>query len=114
MDWSTIEASLVSSRARKLLFLCSLLTVALFPVFWGWMHPSTVFLSMRIFWTVFAMLATAGLLLLWLAMWTYWFRLDHSKRFPKAVWFLLLLVGFWYGSLAYYFFAYLPQTSRKT
>jgi hypothetical protein len=107
-DWLT------SSRAAKLFFAATLLALALFPVFQGWIDFARMSLWMRISLTMFYMLATCALLFLWLGMWTYWVRLDESKTYSKRLWFLILLFGFWYGSCVYCYFVYLPQVIRRS
>lgn len=53
-----------------------------------------------------------GLIFIWLGMWRYWVRLDDSNVWIKRGSFLLLLIGFWWGSVVYYFSVYLPQMAR--
>jgi hypothetical protein len=40
-------------------------------------------------------------------MWSYWLRVDRSTRKLKRLWFFVLLVGFWYGSILYFLLKYL-------
>jgi len=47
--------------------------------------------------------------LLYVAMWFYWARIDESSGWKKRIWFLVLLLGLWYGSCLYYFAVYRPQ-----
>jgi hypothetical protein len=54
-----------------------------------------------------------GVLLLFISMWRYWIRMDDSRTWVKRGWFLVLLFGFWWGSVLYYFLAYLPQVLRR-
>jgi len=44
---------------------------------------------------------------LWVGMWSYWLRVDRSTRKLKRLWFFVLLVGFWYGSILYFLLKYL-------
>ncbi len=64
-------------------------------------------------WDVLGALEAIGILFLWLGMWRYWTRVDDSNRSAKRLWFIVLLIGFWWGSALYYFLAYLPQTIRR-
>lgn len=107
-DWLT------TSGAAKLFFASTFLVLALFPVFRGWIDPTKMSLLMRISWTTFGALGTCALLFLWFGMWTYWVRLDDSKTYSKRLWFLVLLLGFWYGSCVYCYFVYLPQVIRRS
>jgi hypothetical protein len=54
-----------------------------------------------------------GLIFIWLGMWRYWARLDDSIAWVKRSSFLILLGGFWWGSVIYYFAVYLPQVARR-
>jgi hypothetical protein len=107
-DWLT------SSLVAKLFFASTILVLALFPVSQGWIDLARMSLWMRIVLTIFYMLATCALLFLWFGMWTYWVQLDDSKKYSKRLWFLVLLLGFWYGSCVYCYFVYLPQVIRRS
>jgi hypothetical protein len=50
---------------------------------------------------------------LWLGMWRHWMRLDTSKALTKRMWFVILLIGFEYGSVLYYFCVYRPQVIAR-
>ena len=52
-----------------------------------------------------------GGLLLYVTMWFYWARIDSSSVWKKRIWFLVLLLGLWYGSCLYYFTVYRPQVA---
>jgi hypothetical protein len=52
------------------------------------------------------------ILFLWLGMWLYWARVDASRVAVKRFWFVILLLGFWYGSAAYCLAVYLPQSRQ--
>lgn len=67
----------------------------------------------RLPWGILGVLGPIGLLFLWFGMWRYWVRVDDSNLWAKRAWFVVLLVGFWYGSVLYYLFAYLPQVIRR-
>jgi hypothetical protein len=82
-------------------------------VFQGWIDLTKSSLSVRTSVTIFYMLATCALLFLWFGMWAYWVRLDDSKTYSKRLWFLVLLLGFWYGSCLYCYFVYFPQVIRR-
>jgi hypothetical protein len=41
----------------------------------------------------------AGAMLLWIVMWIYWARIERSSA--RVGWFLVLLVGTYYGALIY-------------
>lgn len=44
---------------------------------------------------------------------TIWMRLDKSKALRKRIWFVILLIGFEYGSVLYYFCVYRPQVNSR-
>ena|SRR5712692_4691019 len=103
---------LVSRQAAALFFLCTICVVRITPVFWGFDTPRNWF------WTktspdILGALAAIGSLLLWLGMWRHWVRIDNSRRWMKRIWFVVLLIGFSWGSCLYYFFGYLPQFLRR-
>jgi hypothetical protein len=54
------------------------------------------------------------IILLYLGMWRYWFRIDKSKPNTKRIWFLVLLVGLFFASIVYCFSVYLPQVRRAS
>ena len=64
-------------------------------------------------WDILGIVEALGILFLWLGMWRYWSRVDDSKHSAKRLWFLVLLIGFWWGSVLYYFLSYLPQMVRR-
>jgi hypothetical protein len=66
-------------------------------------HPS---LPTRVFFGFVGALGAPAALFLWLAMWYYWVRHDHSSRLRKSMWFIVLLLGAWFGSSLYYFFVF--------
>ena len=102
------------SRSTPILFLLSAIcVVALTPVFRGSVDPSKMSFWQRLPWGILGILGPIGLFFLWFGMWLYWVRLDDSNAWAKRVWFLVLLVGLWWGSCLYYFFVYLPQVIRK-
>lgn len=104
---------LLTTQAAKLLFVSTILVVALIPVFYGFIDPTRMSLWMRILSTVFVMLATLALFLLWASMGRYWLHSDDSKAPARRLWFFILLFGFWYGCCVYYYFVYLPQIIRR-
>jgi hypothetical protein len=58
-------------------------------------------------------LAAIGSVFIWLGMWRYWVRIDNSRPWIKRIWFVVLLIGFSWGSCLYYFFGYLPEFLRR-
>ncbi len=105
-DW------LISRLSVRLFFLSSLLVIAMTPVFIGVDTAKMTFLQ-RLPWGILGVVGPIGLFFLWLGMWRYWVRLDSSRVWVKRIWFPVLLFGFWWGSVLYFFSIYLPQTLRR-
>lgn len=45
-------------------------------------------------------------------MWFFWVKCDVSPRWQRVVWFFILLFGFFYGAVLYYFIVYLPEVRK--
>jgi uncharacterized BrkB/YihY/UPF0761 family membrane protein len=106
-DW------LVSRLSMKLFFLSALLVIAMTPVFMGVVDTNKMTFLQRLPWGILGVVGPLGLFFLWLGMWRYWVRLDDSKRWMKRVSFAVLLIGFWWGSVLYFFLVYLPRMTRR-
>jgi signal transduction histidine kinase len=96
----------------KLFFLSALLVIAMTFIFSG-VDTNKMTFWQRLPWGILGILIPFGMLFLWLGMWRYWVRIDRSSRWLKRIWFVVLLIGFWWGSVLYYFLAYLPQMIRR-
>lgn len=83
------------------------------PVFLGRVDPKSLSFWLRLPLSILGVLGPIALFFLWFGMWRYWVRIDSSKVYAKRLWFVVLLVGFWYGSCLYYFFVYRPQAIQK-
>jgi hypothetical protein len=103
-DW------LSSSVAAKSFFFCALCVVAGTAEYN--LDTSKALGWQSFLWDAVGAIEALGILFLWMGMWRYWSRVDSSTRAKKRLWFTILLIGFWWGSVLYYFFAYLPQTVR--
>ena len=53
-----------------------------------------------------------GAFSLLVGMWFFWVKCDASPRWQRAVWFVILLFGFFYGAVLYYFVVYLPEVKK--
>jgi hypothetical protein len=114
MIWTWFKDEwLITRQAAKLFFLSTLLVLALTPVFLGKIDTNTMSFWARLPWGILGILGPIALFFLWFGMWRYWVRIDRSGRWAKRMWFVVLLLGFWWGSCLYCFFAYLPQVSRR-
>jgi hypothetical protein len=104
----------LTSRGYATLFAISLiLTVCVEFVLWSRPDPTKMSFWMRLPLAFVGVFGTLGLLFLYVGMWWYWARLDDSGRWWKRFWFVVLLVGFWNGSVLYFLFVYLPQVVRR-
>lgn len=109
-SWVTDEW-LSTSTAVKLFFLSALCVIALTLEY---NFDTSKASSWQLYlWDALGVVEAIGILFLWLGMWRYWARIDDSNRSGKRLWFAVLLIGFWWGSVLYYFLAYLPQTARR-
>jgi uncharacterized BrkB/YihY/UPF0761 family membrane protein len=50
---------------------------------------------------------------LWGGMWKYWIVCDSSSQLSRRVWFVVLIIGLWYGAVLYYLFVYLPDVQKS-
>ena len=106
-DW------IVSVIAQRLFLVSTLLVFALTPLFLGQIDVSHMSFSGRLPWGILAIIGPVGMFFLWLGMWRYWARIDDSRQGSKRLWFLVLLIGFWYGSCLYFYFVYCRQVTRR-
>ena len=107
-DW------LVTRQAAKLFLASTFLVLGLIPVFLGVVDTTRMSFWARLPWAILGVLAPVALFFLWFGVWRYWVRMDHSGAWPKRMWFVALLVGFWWASCAYCYFVYLPQVFRRS
>ena len=107
------EEWFVSRQAGVIFFLSAVSSIAVMALLVGLVHPSGMSPAAKFPWIVFSVAGPAGLLVLYFGMWWYWIRFDDSGAWAKRLWFLILLVGPWFGGILYCFFVYLPQVYRK-
>ena len=102
-----------TQRAVTLFVVSTLLVLALTPVFLGQVDPNRLTFWARLPWGILGILGPIALFFLWLGMWRYWVRVDDGAVWTKRIWFVVLLVGFWWGSCLYCFAVYVPQVLRR-
>ncbi len=51
---------------------------------------------------IFEIAGILSLFFVYFGMWRFWIRLDQSPKWLKRLWFLVLLIGFWWGSVLYF------------
>jgi uncharacterized BrkB/YihY/UPF0761 family membrane protein len=110
MPWDLFKDKWLSSRSALLIFLLStILAIALIALLWGWVSPAKMSFRERLPWGTLGLLGPIAVLFLYFGMWRYWVRIDDSRVWIKRIWFVVLLIGFWWGSCAYFFLVYAPQ-----
>jgi hypothetical protein len=106
-DW------IVSRQAARLFLVSVPFILALTPFLFGWVNFTRMTIWMQIAGGVVGVTGPIASFFLWLGMWRYWMRLDRSKALRKRMWFVILLIGFEYGSVLYYFCVYRPQVISR-
>jgi hypothetical protein len=112
-DW-LVEDDWLTTRLTNRLFLLSALCVLAFTVeYLLKIDPAKMSFWQRLPFGLTGIVLPFGIIFLWLGMWRYWVRLDNSGPWAKRASFVLLLFGFWWGSLIYYFAVYRPQLNHR-
>jgi hypothetical protein len=106
-DW------LITREAARLFAISTLLVLALTPVFLGEVHTNALSSWERLPWTILGILGPIALFFVWFGMWRYWTKIDRTSGSVKWMWFVILLIGFWWGGSIYCVFVYLPQVYGK-
>lgn len=112
VDWPRI---LHTRSAAILLGVASTLSVPTLVL----IHSDSVFNTLSLpLQTLFSILGASGafgLVALLVCMGFFWLQCDPSAKQWRAIWFVILLVGFAFGSaVAYYIFVYLPALKNRT
>jgi hypothetical protein len=109
-DWLT-RNRLESPGFQHLLDAASALILSVTIVEWVWKSQPTAgsIRELIVFIEVCYVLAA---MLVWSAMWRYWKFYDSADTDAKQKWFLIMLVGFWYGAIAYYLFSVRRRVAR--
>ena len=102
-DW------IVTPSAAKLFFCAAIVAAVITPVVLGYVQPSGKSGAANVFWNLFGAASPFAVFFIWIGMWRYWARIDPSPKWVRRFWFVILLAGFWCGSVLYYFLMYLPQ-----
>lgn len=115
MVWKWFEDTWLVTRQASILFMVStLFVIALTPVLLGRIDTQAMSFWARLPIGILGLVGPVALFFLWFGVWRYWVRIDNAGKWVKRIWFLVLLVGFWWGSCLYYFVVYLPQVFRRT
>jgi hypothetical protein len=115
MIWTWFKDEwLITRQAAKLFFTSAILVLASVPVVLGWkIDIEKMSFWPRVPFAIYFVLLPIAIFFLWFGMWRYWVRIDHASRRDRRMWFVILLVGFWWGSCLYCLFVYLPQTFNR-
>jgi hypothetical protein len=105
---------IVSRSAQRVYFVCAIANFYLLAVWVGTQtamvesgvaslvpFPAAAQLVRALLWP-----GIAGTALLSIAMWYFWFTFDQSRWMKKALWFVILGLGFALGPAIYYIFIY--------
>lgn len=71
--WVSIDRWIIGHQGVLLFTLSALCSLALTPIFLGWIHPARMSYSLRIFWAALEILGPIGLVLIYFGMWLYWY-----------------------------------------
>jgi hypothetical protein len=104
---------LVTRQAAKLFAVSAVLVLALLSLLFISKDTAQMSFGERLPLGILGVLGPIAAFFLWFGMWRYWVRLDRSTRMTKRMWFVVLLLGLWWGSCLYCFFVYLPQVYRR-
>lgn len=104
---------LVTSWASRLFLLAVPFVLAVTPVFFGWVNIRKPTPVTQVLGGTVGVVGPIALFFLWFGMWRYWVRFDTSGSRSRKVWFVILLVGLWCGSVLYYLLVYRPQISSR-
>jgi hypothetical protein len=105
--WDRVSASWLMSRNAARLFGASamVLTVATILLLSDVQQGSGPLSSL--FWAIVGVSASLGAFFLWTGMLRFWRLWDTSSRAARRVWFVVLLIGVFYGAILYYALVYL-------
>jgi hypothetical protein len=112
--WHRMGVRFVLGKWPRALFLVGALMVCLWSAAsfeWAWVirHESSAGGS---FLDVLGVCVAFGICYLYFGMWFYWVEFDDGSKTAKTLWFVVLLIGMWYGSLLYFLCVYLPGYRR--
>lgn len=104
----------VSEKASALFAVSALLTLVLTSVLYvGIPSPSTLSTTSMVLYGAVGFICPLAMFFLWLGMLRFWTRGEPSNRIARRAWFIVLILGLWYGAILYYAFVYMPLVRRK-
>jgi len=112
LNWPRI---LLNRRVAVLLGVAAVLSVATIAIIHSDINPSALSPLGLVAISVIGVAGVLGYFVLLICMGFFWLRCDFLPRRTKAVWLVLLLVGWGFGSqIAYYILVYLPTVIERT
>ena len=111
--WEQVSDKWLSSKMARRLFGAATAMIVIITIAFYLPIPPDPPVAERVLLGLVGILSALSVFFLWSGMWCYWIRRDPSSRFARRVWFVVLLVGFWYGAAAYYLCVYLPGTRES-
>lgn len=108
--WRRISDEWLMSKTASVLFaICSsviaLVTAALLSGFFlAEDSPAG-----KLLWAIAGSSCGIGIFFLWGGMWRHWMKGKPQNRVARRIWFVIMIVGVWYGAIFYYIFVYLPS-----
>jgi hypothetical protein len=104
----------VTEKASVLFAISSLLTLLLTVVLYiGVPSPSTLSTVSNILYGVVGFVCPLAMFFLWGGMLRYWTTGEPSNRAARRFWFIVLILGMFYGATLYYAFVYMPTVRRR-
>jgi membrane protease YdiL (CAAX protease family) len=112
--WRRISDEWLMSKAASVLFAISSGVIALVTA----ALLSGVLLAEdssagKLLWAIAGSSCGIGIFFLWGGMWRYWMKGKPPNRVARRIWFVLMVVGVWYGAVLYYIFVYLPSARKS-
>lgn len=104
---------LLSRSASVLFFLCSITILGMSSIFLTDFESRTFGLLGNVLLAVAGMSGAVSVFFLWGGMWRYWIGCDSSTSPVRRIWFLVLVVGLWYGAILYFGAVYLMQRHQR-
>jgi hypothetical protein len=108
--WRRIDDEwLVSKSASAFFALSVLIIVGMTVVLFANIESQTLGFVGNALLGIGGVLAAVSVFFLWGGMWRYWIECDSSSLAARRIWFLVLVVGLWYGAILYYALVYMQR-----
>lgn len=108
--WKRVNVAWLISPCASTLFACSGLIILVATAFAIWGH-SSYFVALKgplqVCLGLGGAVAACSVFFLWGGMLRYWIECDPSSKAVRRLWFLVLIIGVWYGAILYFLLGYL-------